>query len=164
MDIFRKIFSQALILLLVSVVLSLAVNAIRADGIPLFATIEKNEVKPVSSQSQEGVGEISLDEAVSRYEKGEAVFVDARMPEDYRKGHIKGAKNLPDMDFDSYIDEFYENTDFDSIIITYCDGEHCRLGKMLAEKLDMAGFENVYYLKNGYTRWKNKSQPVEQMK
>lgn len=161
MDTFKKIFSQALILLLVSVVLSLAVNAIRADGISLIATVGENDVKPVSSQ--EGVGEISIDEAVSRYEKGEAVFVDARMPEDYRQGHIKGAKNLPDMEFDSYIDDFYENIDFESIIITYCDGEHCRLGKMLAEKLDMAGFENVYYLKNGYTRWKNRSQPVEQM-
>ncbi|MCD6224502.1 MAG: rhodanese-like domain-containing protein, partial [Deltaproteobacteria bacterium] len=72
--------------------------------------------------------------------------------------HINGAVNLYEKEFDEFIDDFLSLRDPETQIITYCDGIHCSLGKELAEKLFSVGYNNVYYLKNGLTRWEEKNK------
>jgi rhodanese-related sulfurtransferase len=47
------------------------------------------------------------------------------------------------------------------VIITYCDGPNCHLAPELAEFLFFNGFDHVFYLENGWTRWRDHGYPVE---
>jgi len=45
-------------------------------------------------------------------------------------------------------------------IIAYCDGEACHLAPDLAEFLFFNGFDHVFYLKNGWSLWKEGGLPT----
>ena len=86
--------------------------------------------------------------------------MDARSEADYRAGHIKGAVNIPDLDFENHIGSFLEKTAADTVLITYCEGDACTLSISLAEKLSLSGFESVFHLKNGWGQWKERGLPI----
>lgn len=105
---------------------------------------------------------ISLEDARIHFEKNDALFADARSMRAYSEGHIKGAVNLDPNEFDTWSGDFFSRVSPDQKIITYCEGAQCRLSLELAEKLDWMGYENVYYLKNGWGLWKENQLPAEQ--
>ena len=157
----KQTFHQILIILCAAMVVSLLFNHIRPDYIksgkiesgrlPLIA----NNVLP---QHDDSVSEISIENAYKIFKKGETLFIDARSESDFKKRHINGAINLYEKEFDEFIDDFLSLRDPETQIITYCDGIHCSLGKELAEKLFSVGYNNVYYLENGLTRWEEKNK------
>ena len=55
-----------------------------------------------------------------------------------------------------------ELTDKDAapMIITFCDGQSCRLSHELALFLREMGYENVRVLVNGWTLWQQAGLPV----
>ena len=105
---------------------------------------------------------ISIDEAYRLYQEENVVFADARHAVDYAAGHIKGAVNLTVTESDSWLSGFLAATDPATVIVTYCDGESCHLAPELAELLYFNGFEHVFYIENGWTRWREKGLPVGQ--
>jgi rhodanese-related sulfurtransferase len=62
--------------------------------------------------------------------------------------------------FDRHFDQATADLSLDSLIITYCDGEHCTLSIKLAKNLKEMGYENVRILVNGWTLWKEQNLPV----
>ena len=50
---------------------------------------------------------ISVSEAAKLFTEKSAVFIDARSEEDFRKGHIQGAKSLPWQDVDQWFIVFF---------------------------------------------------------
>ena len=104
---------------------------------------------------------ISLSEAAKLFTEKAALFIDARSDEDFRKGHIQGAKSLPWQDVDQRFIEIAEDISPDMTIITYCDGETCELSHNLALFLLDMGFKNVRVLVNGWSVWKKTNLPVE---
>ncbi len=153
----KQITIEVMAILLISAGLALGVNSLRPGGIGI---LDPHEPKNTAAPPAEGVGEISLEEAARRFEAGEAVFVDSRNPSDYEQGHIRGAVNLPEPRFDQEIERFLLQFDPGTPIITYCDGPQCDLGKDLAEKLHFTGFENVFYIVDGWSRWKSAGLPT----
>ena len=84
-------------LVILSAVVALAVNALRADRLPLVGDFS------VAARITTSTGErmdISLDEAEKLFFTDAAVFIDARSVEDYAHGHIQGARSLPWHDVD----------------------------------------------------------------
>jgi rhodanese-related sulfurtransferase len=151
----QQTFYQILIILCAAIVISLLFNQIRPDpikigGVPLIV----NRGFPQHDDSI--VREISIDDAYKIFMQGRSLLVDARSESDFKQGHIEGAVNLYEKEFDEWIDDFLSRTDPETKIIIYCDGSHCSLGRKLAEKLFYVGYNNVYYLSNGLTRWKEK--------
>jgi rhodanese-related sulfurtransferase len=104
---------------------------------------------------------ISLDEARRLYLNEGALFLDARSPEEYARGHIRCAQNVPWQSFDTYMDRVWGVIPEEAGIVTYCDGEHCSLSEDLARELIAMGYQNVKVLPNGYTRWVEAGLPVE---
>ena len=104
---------------------------------------------------------ISLADAAKLFTEKAAVFIDARSNEDFRKGHIKGAKSLPWQDVDQRFIEIAEDISPDATIITYCDGETCELSHDLALFLIDMGFKDVRVLVNGWSVWQETSLSVE---
>lgn len=156
LSLIREVFFEVLIIGIVSVSLSLGVNLLRSDGLKLFG----NEKDPGLAENSSGFKEITIEDAVQKFETEQPLFIDARSSDNYKIAHIKEAVNFPESEFDDRIGEFFSETDPSTEIITYCDGPHCSLARELAKKLYQAGFENVFYLENGLTRWREYSQPV----
>ncbi|RLC29582.1 MAG: hypothetical protein DRH32_07130 [Deltaproteobacteria bacterium] len=152
----RKIFFEVLLIAFAAVLLALTVNRLRPDGLPLFPAKNSD-----SHPEQTAPGEISITEAIKHFHAGTALFVDARPASDFNTGHIHGAINLTTGNMDKWIDGFLADTSPDTLIIAYCDGLHCSLGRDLAEQFRLLGYTEAYYLKNGWSQWKKQGMPAD---
>jgi rhodanese-related sulfurtransferase len=158
-----KGFREATAILFFAGCLAFGFNAFREHSLPLPGNTKVVDRLPAAINAPVGsnaMGDMSVEEAVRLFEAGAALFVDARSAADYRAGHIKGAVNIPDLDFENHIGSFLEKTAAETVLITYCEGDSCTLSKSLAEKLALAGFENVFHLKNGWGQWKERGLPI----
>jgi len=155
---YGRALSQALVIVLVAVVIGFTVNQFRSDSLALD-TDWSPEARLTSKFGKNIL--ISLDEAKEKFFSGSALFIDARSPEDYREGHIKGARNLTVTAFEEQAFDLLLGLPEDNLIVTYCDGEECALSIEVAEKLKEIGFENIRVLHNGWTAWKNHDLPSE---
>lgn len=153
---------EAMVIVLLSICAAFAVNMFRNDGLTLFEPSNSRDDAPANPQAAPtGVFQISIEEAIRHHEDQSAIFLDARTSEDYARGHIAGAVSFPDRMFDERIGPFLENTPPEAMLITYCEGQRCHLSKSLAEKLFLAGYENVYHVIDGLGQWKLRSLPLE---
>ncbi len=154
----KRAFYEAVIVILIAVPLCLVTTAFRPQGIRLFITSmqELNEKAGIGAAAKE----ISIENAFEKYKEAKALFADSRSSNDFLKGHIKGALNLPYTKIDELIDDFISKTDHDTMIITYCAGIHCEMAKNLAEDLCLAGFNNVCYMTDGWDKWNERSLPI----
>jgi rhodanese-related sulfurtransferase len=156
--IFAGWIREAFWILIILAGLAVAANGLRPDTIPLISTLP---IIATRLSPDLPVKDIPLTEAWKKYETGAALFIDARSPEDFRAGHIKGAVNLPNQSFDEVFPEVVEKIEKWGQLITYCDGKECILAQALAVKLYELGFQNVSYLVNGWTGWRERGLPTE---
>jgi rhodanese-related sulfurtransferase len=156
----KQSIQEALFLIFVAVVIALIVYAIRPDKITPVTT-PAGEDSAGMDASDEGRREIAIEAAWELFKKGGAVFADSRHRADYDAGHIEGAVHLPAADPDAWLNDFLTTADPMVLIITYCDGDACPLAEELVELLLLNGFENVRFLKNGMTRWRQNGFPVQ---
>ena len=83
-----------------------------------------------------------------------AVILDVRTPEEYRKGHIPNAVNIDIYLGQEFLDAVKE-LDVSKSYYVYCkaggrSAQACSVMKQL-------GFENAYNLLGGYARWKGET-------
>ena len=157
----RLIFSvlrQVAVIILLSFVLGLLMNQVRSNSLPLVADWSLDA--RLTANSGESMV-ISLEEAKALCSDKKAIFLDARSPEDYARGHIRCAFNVPWQAFDEYVDRVWDKIPDNTRILTYCDGEDCSLSEDLAKELLSMSYENVKVLLNGWTRWLEAGLPVE---
>jgi rhodanese-related sulfurtransferase len=103
---------------------------------------------------------ITLKAAHAAFQKGEALFLDARELEAFQSGHIQGAVHLPVeafMDSLDYLDTLEPN----QLIITYCDGADCNASIDLAGELNIMGFTNIHFFFGGWQEWTDAGYPIE---
>lgn len=148
---------EAVLIALGAIFIALVVNALRPAGIEIFS--DRMAVAPQNSESPARM--IEFDEAIEKYNGSAAIFVDARSPDEYFSGHIRGAVSLPDQFFDDVIEDFFATIDPQTEIITYCSGIDCHQAQALAEKLCFAGFEHVSYYAGGFSQWTEYKMPVQ---
>lgn len=153
------IVREASIILLVAVFLAGAGYVVRPTE---MRTAPGGSVTDAGGEEDSTISSISLEVAIRHFEKGTALFADARPEVAYRSGHIRGAIHLDPGEFDNWFGDFFSQTPQTRTIITYCEGERCILSLELAEKLTWMGYEKVFYLKNGWGRWKERDLPMEQ--
>lgn len=91
--------------------------------------------------------------------KAPMTLVDARPKErKYDKGHIPGAINLPDSQFDKLAAERLP-ADRAAPLYFYCDGPACKLSNDSAEKAIQLGYTNVKVVPEGYPGWEKAYGP-----
>jgi rhodanese-related sulfurtransferase len=154
--IIKRTLYEAMLIIVSAVVISLMVNALRPEGIDLFGHDKKTPAK-----AEIGFTIIDTETAIAKYKAGEGLFVDAREAEIFAAGHIKNAVNLPDQQFDEWINDFIGKTHPQTQIITYCDGIDCSQAKDLAEKLCLIGYESVFYFQEGYEAWVKRRMEIQ---
>lgn len=153
-----KVLRQVTVIILISLISAILVNQARPKGVPLLADWGP-EVRLTTDAGKSMV--ISLDEARNLCLDKKAIFLDARSPEDYARGHIRCAQNVPWQSFEEYIDRVFRSIPDDAWIVTYCDGATCSLSEDLAKELASMGYEKVKVLLNGWTRWLEAGLPTE---
>ena len=103
---------------------SLACNALVPNAEPtstMVVIVEPTfptEASPELPATEADVPRVPLEEALTAYAAGAAIFLDVRSPEDYATSHVPGALNI-------YVDNIELNPvipghDKDEWIITYC--------------------------------------------
>ncbi|MBP6646642.1 MAG: hypothetical protein KA207_12345 [Burkholderiaceae bacterium] len=86
-------------------------------------------------------------------EKAAFTLVDSRPKErKYDLGHIPGAINLPDSQFDKLAATLLP-ADKNAALYFYCDGLNCRLSNDSALKAIKLGYTNVKVIPEGYPAW-----------
>ena len=149
---------QTIFIILISISLGAAVNLIRPDSIPFVDSWSMAE--KLATEDGDAMA-IPLEEAAALFADNAAIFLDARTPAEYDRGHIQGAANLPWHDVDNYFETVIMTLDPEAVHITYCDGEACSLSHDLAVFLKDLGFPRVKVLVNGWTLWKEHQLPTD---
>ena len=149
---------QIIVIAITSTLLSLTLNAVRPDGIPLLAKELAVAEEIEYDTAEPRLFAITLDQALELYQKG-TVFVDAREPEYYQEGHIKGAWNIPF--FLELVFKLDSLQGKDAPMVIYCSGDECGSSEDLAYELQAEGFSNLLVFKSGWTAWNTSGHPTE---
>ena len=101
-------------------------------------------------------GSLQPNDAVAKINREKAVVVDVREPEEYVKGHLVNAKNIPLSQFDERLPQVVKNKALPVVLV--CDkGARAVRAQAQAKKL---GFENAQALAGGMKAWREAGLPV----
>lgn len=96
------------------------------------------------------------------FDSREALIIDARDGETYRKGHIAGALSLPLGEAERLLPDFAARTPKERLIVVYCGGYDCHDSKTLGDSLLSAGYTQVFVFEGGFPEWRDAGYPVAQ--
>jgi len=110
--------------------------------------------------SKDKIYRLDIASAKFLYDSGNAIFIDARNPKEYRESHIKSAISIPT---DATPDEINDlkNVLKGKILVTYCHGIGCHLSDKVAYKLYDMGYRNIAIFFGGWNQWVENNYPVE---
>ncbi len=141
---------------------SLLLAAILSGGSALAA--EPAAAPAAAAQAKEGwyphrVDFAYMKEQVSIPPKPGVTLIDARpAARKYDIGHIPGALNIPDSQFDKLVDKLPK--DKSALLIFYCEGPECMLSHKSAFRAEKLGYANVKVYPEGFPEWKAQGMHV----
>jgi rhodanese-related sulfurtransferase len=103
------------------------------------------------------VKEITRGEVTRLINKEDAVVVDTRSRDDFRRGHIANAINLTASEIKSGSLGALEKHKTQPVVVVCANGTTSREP---AESLSKAGFEQVFTLKDGIAGWSGENLPL----
>lgn len=146
---------QLAILLNISISWSMIFNLISYHGILCNSqgveTVQK-------SQADTFLNKIKLSDLENDIKNSDTILIDARMQQDFNRGHIMNAVNIPITVSEKMFMEKIKGIDKESKIIVYCQSNMCSYASSIARKFTSTGFNNIYIYKDGWIGWK-KSHP-----
>ncbi len=157
---------QIAVILLVSTIAAVTLNAVRDNGIamignwPSRTASGEGPITPPSAEEGDPLF-ITLDDAVAKYQAPDVIFIDSRDPADYEYARITRSINIP---FD-YLDETWDAYIADSLdpnaeYVIYCSGDECELSLFLGRYLQELGFEHIYIFYGGWREWEENDLPI----
>ncbi len=164
---------EAVILVALSTVLALGINLVSPNAIPYvgeYREIHTGDGPIVPPEASPGDPPfIDINTANMLYTTDQAIWLDARIPEEYVCGTIPGALNisfdyLPASDEEMYaqFDSVLAGVAKDDPIIVFCGGEECEASLHMARLMqDDLGYSNLQVFYGGAREWKRFEFPVE---
>ncbi|MEO6694228.1 MAG: rhodanese-like domain-containing protein [Ignavibacteria bacterium] len=175
----RKLSTELLIILIVSIALGFTVNMLSPNGIALVRDdserflIDSSKTGSDNNQNQRGklnkagfYQPVNIPgEAAKKFFDEGVIFVDGREPHEFQLGHIKGARNIDYKNFKEKSKEekleILKDIKKDQIIVSYCGSDSCEISIDNAYEMAKAGFDNIKIYLGGYKEWKQSGYPVE---
>lgn len=148
-----RLIGSCTILLTLAIVLGTGVNLFRpaASRLPWIGDWDKHiETRAFNA----GIPVVFLLAARDRIKAGDDILLDARPLEQYRAGHLPGARAMPLDAVDERLAEYASLLEMDTPIWVYCSGEDCADSLDLALKLRTYGFTDLTLYPGGYAEWK----------
>ena len=111
---------------------------------------------PTLMLAAEPVKHVKADEAAQIIADGKVAIIDVRTPDEFKDGHIKGAKNIDIMssDFEAQLSKLDK---------TQPTLVHCQAGGRSTRALpifEKLGFTNLIHLDDGFGGWEAAGKPV----
>lgn len=119
--------------------------------IPALATALWHPKKPEWNPSQLQEGEITL--VMTKKLDHPILWVDARSPLEFEKGHIPNALRLNEQDWNQLITPFLEKWTPNQHVVVYCSTA-CKSSYHIASRLREMGISPTFTLKGGWEEWK----------
>jgi rhodanese-related sulfurtransferase len=94
-----------------------------------------------------GVKAITPDELASKLEQGKQVLIDVREPDEFARGHVPGAVNVPLGQLAQKLGKF----DPQAETFVICERGHRSVTAV--RLLEKAGFDHAYTVKGGTSAW-----------
>lgn len=190
----KKVLKETIIILIIVVIFAFIGNVLNPKGISLFPDESRYKIDSTSNNidyskvwndpydttnnrvailsggemTKEGYikpQNINLVQAKTLYDIN-GLFIDGRKREEYEKGHIKGAINIP---YDEFMKltvdqrkEMMRKYNKNGVIVCYCDGGGCDVSIDLGYEIAKIGFNSVNIYLGGYSEWKSKGYPIEE--
>ncbi len=104
-----------------------------------------------------GAGSLNANEAVQLINREKAVVVDVCGADEFKAGHVAGAKHLPLDELEGKLAGLVKNK-ATPVILVCASGARSKRAVAVAKKL---GFENAHSLSGGLGAWRAASLPVE---
>ncbi len=109
---------------------------------------------------EQGYKIISLGQLQKLLDKRSGLLIDARNEDEFAKGHIKGARNIPGLDAQKHFEELIP-IPRDTLILIYCTNPECPLGRMLAEFVGAMEFHKIFLYDDGWDGWEKAGLPAD---
>lgn len=116
-------------------------------SITTFVSVQAQSVTPISSK--EAYAMLSA--------KKNLIVIDARTPEEFSAGHVKGAININIRQSDAYakIDKLNPQKKY----VVYCRTNH--RSQVVVDYMKQKGFTQVFQITDGWTGWSANGLPVD---
>jgi rhodanese-related sulfurtransferase len=125
-------------------------------------------LKEMVEAARKVIREIPAETAAEALNRGDGSFlVDVREPEEFAKGHIRGAVNIPRGMLELKADPASPLADPDLVanrdatVLVYCLRAPSARSVLAAETLGRMGYAKVAALEGGLLKWKDEGLPVE---
>lgn len=150
----KKIIRESAAMVLLAALLGFGVNLFHPKGFILVSR-EFLALKKIVS--------LSTVEARIKFDSASAVFIDSRDAEEFSRGHIQGARNIP-AEPESDARKRIREADIppSKELVLYCLGKSCGSSEALARLFVLEGYRrNIYVMEEGYPEWADKDYPVD---
>jgi len=147
-----RLTGSCAVLLLLALILGPGVNFFRpaASHLPWIGDWDEHiETRAFNA----GVPVLFLLEARDRVKAGADVLLDARPIEQYRTGHLPGARPMPLDAVDEHLAAYASVLSMNTPIWVYCSGEDCADSLDLVLMLRIYGFTDLTLYPGGYAEW-----------
>ena len=107
-------------------------------------------------ESRKSGHSLSPQQAINMVNSQGGVFLDLRDGNEFGKGHIVGAINIPALKLDGRIAELEKYREKPIVLV-------CKMGQhsgAVGKKLNAQGFEAIYRMSGGMTEWGNMQLPL----
>ena len=142
--------SQVLTVLVVAAALGFVTNSARRDGLPLVMPF------PPEYRCHSAAGAarpIETAEAKRVFGRAGTIFVDARGQEEFARGHIEGAMNVPYLFVEPVPPSAASSLKKFERVIVYCNTRDADVSRLMAGELSQAGVSDVFFLAGGFRGW-----------
>jgi ArsR family transcriptional regulator len=99
---------------------------------------------------------VCAEELLAKSREGGAVVLDVRPEEEYRAGHIAGARSVPVEKLEAYLEKIPKDRE----VVAYCRGPYCVFSDEAVGLLRSRGFR-ASRLTEGFPEWRAAGLPVE---
>jgi rhodanese-related sulfurtransferase len=130
------------------------VHAIR--GLAEARLAEVAEITNTYLRARGALERVSGDELMKRVRDGEVTVLDVRPAEEYRAGHIPGARSVPVSELGKRLAELPRNRE----IVAYCRGPQCVMAIEAVELLRKKGFR-AHRMEQGVVDWRARGWRIE---
>ena len=145
-----KIAFQAIVVIAISAGIAFFVNGAREVPLPIIMPFQPEY--HCASGMEAGPG-LTPEAALASFGKAGTVFVDARPGEDYGKGHIQGAINLPYSFLEPLPEDAMNRLKTYRIVVVYCNTREGQTSKLMAGEIYRSGIKDAFYLEGGLLAW-----------
>jgi rhodanese-related sulfurtransferase len=119
--------------------------ALRDASVSQLADVER----AVREYLGDDVGAVGRDELIARLRKGDVVLVDVRPAEEFKAGHITGARSIPIDELEHRLAELPADRE----VVAYCRGPFCAYAHDAVRRLQAAG-RQARRLEEGWPEWR----------